>query len=131
MITKLKLLVGLFPHYVSAENVIFCQERLASLTGLQNQYTGYSINLAGGCITLLAMAFPFNLIDILPVCLFPPVIHCISTENLNPVPRVHKLIHFIDRWTNISQLQTQTRPTDQQTDRSPDLSHTHTLDGRP
>ncbi len=34
-----------------------------SLTGLQTQYTGYSINLAGGRITLLAMAFPFNLID--------------------------------------------------------------------
>ncbi len=31
---------------------------LDSLTGLQNQYTGYSINLAGGRITLLAMAFP-------------------------------------------------------------------------
>ncbi len=30
---------------------------------IQYQYTGYSINLAGGRITLLAMAFPFNLID--------------------------------------------------------------------
>ncbi len=37
-----------------------------SLTGLQNQYTGYSINLAGGRITLLAIEFisPFHLIDI-------------------------------------------------------------------
>ncbi len=31
---------------------------------LQYQYTGYSINLAGGRITLLAMAFPFNLKDV-------------------------------------------------------------------
>ncbi len=38
--------------------------RSTSLTGLQYQYTGYSINLAGGRTTLLAMAFPFNLIDI-------------------------------------------------------------------
>ncbi len=29
-----------------------------SLTGHQYQYTGYSINLAGGRITLLAMEFP-------------------------------------------------------------------------
>ncbi len=35
----------------------------ANLTGLQYQYTGYSINLAGGRITLLATSFPFNLID--------------------------------------------------------------------
>ncbi len=35
------------------------------LAGLQNQYTCYSINLAGGRITLLAMEFisPFHLID--------------------------------------------------------------------
>ncbi len=37
-----------------------------SVTGLQNQYTGYSINLTGGRITLLASAFisPFNIIDL-------------------------------------------------------------------
>ncbi len=42
--------------------------RSTSLTGLPCQYTGYSINLAGGRITLLAMAFPFNLIEV-TVCL--------------------------------------------------------------
>ncbi len=44
-----------------------------SLTGLHNQYTGYSINLAGGRITLLDMAFPFNLT---PVC-------CLSMKHHN------------------------------------------------
>ncbi len=33
-------------------------------TGIEDQFTGYSINLAGGRITLLAMAFPFSLINL-------------------------------------------------------------------
>ncbi len=36
-------------------------------SNLTNQYTGYSINLGGGRITLLAMAFPFNLINFMIV----------------------------------------------------------------
>ncbi len=31
--------------------------------GIEDQYTGYSINLTGGRITLLAMSFSFNRID--------------------------------------------------------------------
>ncbi len=37
------------------------QGRSTSLNGLQYQYTGYSINLAGGRITLLAMRSPLTL----------------------------------------------------------------------